>query len=211
MLPHTNNPTLPGTRLSAFDRVKMRLGVKSKESNSGQVSNASSNSPTSLLENFHSLKGANKSALLKADAASQDTKVNVSSPARPKLERSPANASSVSDIPSSTDTASALLAKFNAMTGPTKTAYFRSNKSLLKAAAAVVEIEEAAKAQPVKANASREQALRNFGHAQSEAVPWVPGKTLLERFDSLSGTAKTAYFRANRAALKIAAAIVQSN
>jgi hypothetical protein len=199
--------------VSVFERAKVRLGIGNKGSASDQPSAASG--PSSLLEKFHSLKGgektaffrANKAALLAADAIAQG---NIPRHSSRKQEHQPP-AAQAREMPSSTDTAKALLEKFSAMTGPGKTAFWRAKKSLLKAAAAAVEIQEAAHASQLATNAAGDRAARNFAVAQSEALPWFSGEKLLERFHSLSGTAKTAYFRANHAALKIADAMARVN
>ena len=122
------------------------------------------------------------------------------------LPQSSGNSDTSSKISDSQGAASALLEKFEAMKGAEKTAFFRANRPLLKAAADVVVVEETTKAHQIKAGTSGDLARRNFSTAQAAAPHRPAGADLLETFHTLNGTAKTAFFRANHLALKIAAA-----
>lgn len=196
-------------RQNVFQRAALRMGI----SRGGEAAPPRAvPTPQGLLERFHALKGGEKTAFFRANKAklmAAEAAAPLQSPAasRPKQPLPPARPAAARAMPNSTETPEALLERFHAMTGPGKTAFFRANKPLLKAAAACVELRESAPG-PMNAGLGRLEAsgVRNFAVAQAEAVPPVSGASLLEKFQMLSGTAKTAFFRANHTALKIAAA-----
>lgn len=164
-----------------------------------------------LLEKFNKLQGSartaffrDKKSLLKAAAAAVEFFPAANASKQPPASAEPAQATAPV-VGAKTETPEALLAEFQAMSGPGKTAFFRANQSLLKAAGAVVEARESARV-TMAALAEREaSAMRNFSVTQAQALPRVSGASLLAKFNLLTGSAKNAFFRANHAALKIAA------
>lgn len=186
--------------LSAFDRAKARLGIRNKGSAASKPSATLDSAPSSILEKFHSSKGGEKTAFFRSHKA-ELMAAEAAAPVLPAALRPaaplPTSPPARHREPSATDTPEALLEKFQGMTGAGKTAFFRANKSFLKAAAAVVSARESTGEAP---------AVRNYSVAQAAAPHQPSGSDLLATFHTLSGTAKTAFFRANHLALKIAAA-----
>lgn len=208
MLPNSSPAAVSADRLSIFERAKARMGI-SRTGNA--VSTAAVTPAQGLLEKFHTLKGGEKTAFFRANkaqlmAAEAAATVQLPAAVRPVPAQPAERPAVVRGGGASMETPDALLEKFLAMRGPGKTAFFRANKPLLKAAAAVVEVRENAAGTPSAGAGLEARAARNFSAAQAEAVTLVSGAALLEKFQMLSGTAKTAFFRANHTALKIAAA-----
>jgi hypothetical protein len=153
-----------------------------------------------FLEKFHAMTGPGKTAFYRANKNALKAAaalVEIRESARKNLA---AAAEKQTAITGEAD----LLEKFQAMTGPEKTAFYRANKSALKAAAALVGIAEAAQSNQAVVAAAEAHAARNFAGMQNEPLPKLSGKTLLDRFRSLTGTAKTAFFRTHLGDLKLA-------
>lgn len=233
MLPTSSPPADSAAPLNVFQRAKARLRIGNSRNETGpaaattarrplpvgaqakrvqtssrpintQAALAATATPQVLLEKFHELTGGEKTAFFRANktalfAAEAAARLALPPPIRrAMLTEPPARpAAAATPIQAAGETPEALLEKFHGMEGIEKTAFFRANHSLLKVAAAVVGARE---------SADEDQAARNFSVALAEATPALSGAPLLERFNSLSGAVKTAFFRANHTALKIAAA-----
>lgn len=195
MLPNSSPAVAFAVTKSVFQRAKLCMG-RIGNSRNETTRPPSATSAQSLLDKFHGLKGGEKTAFFRAHKA-ELMEAEAAAPLRPRLEQPSASPAARRPVPSPTDTPEALLENFQGMTGAGKTAFFRANQSLLKLAAAVVSARESTGAAPAE---------RNFSAALVAAPPMPAGADLLATFHTLSGTAKTAFFRANHLALKIAAA-----
>ncbi|MES2923894.1 MAG: hypothetical protein V4819_20235 [Verrucomicrobiota bacterium] len=160
-----------------------------------------------MLSKFDALRGgekiaffrANKSLLLAADAERGKAAKASESPQKAAVVEAPAGRS--------VDTApEELLSRFYGLQGKAKTAFFRANKPLLKAAAAVVEKREAARVAAASRNEGEAAALRTFASQARafEAKGTVPATLLLDEFQTLTGKERISFFRANRQALMVA-------
>jgi len=197
--------------LSVFERAKLRVGIGVASPRVSQKQNPPS--VGNLLEQFHGLKGGEKTAFFRANAEALKAEEKAL-PAMGKKSINPALASKkpsaakspvVQISPSGGAAADALLEKFYSMKGAQKTAFFRANKQLLKAAAALVAIRETTAMGTISPAKDEASAVQYFEAAHALAPSQGAGDTLLGIFHSLSGTAKTVFFRANHAGLKVAA------
>jgi hypothetical protein len=196
---------------SVFARAALRLGLSGKPESSSQ-----SQQGAGLLETFRSLTGgartaffrANKEALIAAEAATPAPAL-AASPMKASTPRA-VQAAPAAKLPNaSVPTApEALLGAFHAMKGAEKTAFFRENRLLLKAAAAVVAVRESAQADALTSSSRETMAARGFSGqaAVAKASAKASPESLLQTFQALTGAERIAFWRANHSALKFAAA-----
>ena len=179
---------------SVFQRARNRLLV-GLGAGAKPPSPAPATGPESLLERFYSLQGVAKTAFFRANREARKAAEVAAPPSSAAAHKASPASGCKPPSPSPATGPESLLERFHSLQGGAKTAFFRANREALKAAEVAVPPSSAAahKASPAP------------GCKPPSPSPATGPESLLERFYSLQGTAKTAFFRANYAALKLAA------